>query len=139
MDNVSVSGVEASLTQFGHADVDVDDGEELTDGDEDATIGGPPSPAVTTTRRVSKQRAATSAREKEKGDRSLTRRERKKLGLLKPRPRRVILKVNGQRPGTVRAAVEESMQLSTLPAAEHAWTTNGNGRMDVRGFRELKI
>jgi len=38
----------------------------------------------------------------------------------------------------VRAAVEESVELPALPP-EQAWTKNGNGRMDVRGFRELKI
>lgn len=134
---MSVSEVEASLTQFG--DADADDGEELTDGDEGATIGDPPSPAATTTRRSSKSRTAPGAGkgDKEKGGAPLTRRERKRLGLPKSHPRRVILKVNGQRPG-VRAAVEESMQPPGLPP-EQAWTKNGNGRMDVRGFRELKI
>lgn len=132
---MSVSEIEASLTQFGDDDADIDDGEGLTDGDEDTTIDRPPSPAVTTTRRLSK-RAPTIAGEK---DLSLTRRERRKLGLPKPRPRRVILKVNGQRPGSARTAAEESMQSSTLPTVEQAWTTNGSGRMDVRGFRELKI
>ena len=138
MDDVNVSEAEAPLTQFG--DADADSGERIADGDEDedTTIGGPPSPTAKTTRHLSKPRAVTSAGE-EKGDRLLTRRERKKLGLPKPRPRRVILKVNGQRPGSVCAAVEDSMQPSALPDTEQAWATNGSGRMDVRGFRELKI
>lgn len=73
---------------------------------------------------------------------TMTRRERKKLGLpknrtpkvtsLSARPRRVILKVNGQRPGAIETATD-------VGSGSEAWVANGSGRMDNRGFRELKI
>lgn len=73
----------------------------------------------------------------------LTRRQRKQLGLPKPRavtakllkakPKRVILTVNGQRPGGGTATPKEEV------LSDEQWVKNGSGRLDVRGFRELRI
>jgi OTU domain-containing protein 3 len=70
-------------------------------------------------------------------EKPLTRRQRKALGLPKPRPKRVILTVNGKRPNgsTSHTSSSISEDASTGPR----WEQNGSGRLDVRGFRELKI
>lgn len=71
----------------------------------------------------------------------LTRRQRKQLGLPKPRPRRVILTVNGKRPSG--AGPPPSSKASSVAdeviVDDSQWVKNGHGRLDVRGFRELKI
>ncbi|KAF8312334.1 hypothetical protein DL93DRAFT_1319447 [Clavulina sp. PMI_390] len=106
-----------------------------------------------------KSKAAKSSAD---GEKALTRRERKKLGLPKPKkaftpssapvssaststtasgtrgPRRVILKVNGQRPGSIRHPDELAAEGAGGEAGGE-WAKNGSGRMDVRGFKELKI
>jgi len=72
----------------------------------------------------------------------LTRRQRKQLSLPKPRPRRVILTVNGKRlSGSVKPKSSSSTPSTLIEdlEAERQWVKNGNGRLDVRGFRELKI
>ncbi|KAK1227876.1 hypothetical protein PQX77_009119 [Marasmius sp. AFHP31] len=62
-------------------------------------------------------------------DRPLTRRERKKLGLPKARP--------GATTSTNRIVIPGGKYAQTGPSDE--WLSNGAGRVDVRGFRELKI
>ncbi|KAJ3849983.1 hypothetical protein EV368DRAFT_75392 [Lentinula lateritia] len=69
-------------------------------------------------------------------ERPLTRRQRKKLGLPKPRN----IPVSGKGVGKIvipGGKSTNSLSRDTSSTAE--WTANGNGRVDVRGFRELKI
>ena len=72
--------------------------------------------------------------------RVLTRRERKKLGL--PKPRAVgasagkIVIPGGRFKGKTKVAADVDVEVE---AGESEWQRNGTGRMDVRGFRELKI
>ncbi|KDQ08967.1 hypothetical protein BOTBODRAFT_37490 [Botryobasidium botryosum FD-172 SS1] len=60
----------------------------------------------------------------------MTRRQRKRLGLPNPKTRRVVLTVKGQRPGSKTEEPDEGPR---------EWIEKGVGRLDVRGFRELKI
>ncbi|KAJ3843110.1 hypothetical protein EV361DRAFT_843367 [Lentinula raphanica] len=66
--------------------------------------------------------------------RPLTRRQRKKLGLPKPRNAPVSNKGLGK---IIIPGGKSKLPRDASSAAE--WTANGNGRVDVRGFRELKI
>lgn len=141
VDDVSTSKLEPPFSQSSRPDeddeYDDEDNEAFADGD--TTIAGPPSPATTLTiAAVDSLGPATTSTVRGKGEKSLTRRERKKLGLPKPRPRRVILKVNGQRPGSIRPPAASSDAAEPAPG-DQAWAKNGSGRMDTRGFRELKI
>ena len=64
----------------------------------------------------------------------LTQRQRKKLGLPKQRP--------GQRSaGTIviPGGRFKRQQPVAVAAPDEEWVRNGTGRVDVRGFRELKI
>ncbi|KAH8831171.1 hypothetical protein DL96DRAFT_1705612 [Flagelloscypha sp. PMI_526] len=70
----------------------------------------------------------------------LTRRQRKALGLPKPRPGlsagKIII------PGGryhLRHQAHHNNATATPPSEDSEWQRNGAGRMDVRGFRELKI
>ena len=80
----------------------------------------------------------------------LTRRQRKKLGLPKARPAHVGSTVARTRsagkiviPGgkcdkpSSKATVADGSEDD--PEANAEWRKNGTGRLDVRGFRELKI
>ncbi|KAJ3727893.1 hypothetical protein C8R42DRAFT_656776 [Lentinula raphanica] len=67
-------------------------------------------------------------------ERPLTRRQRKKLGLPKPRNAPVSNKGLGK---IIIPGGKSKLPRDASSAAE--WTANGNGRVDVRGFRELKI
>lgn len=137
LDDMSANEMEAPLSQDTRReeDDDYDDEEDDTRADGDTTIAAPPSPATTLTSMTvpTSSSTRTAGIAAEKREKQITRRERKKLGLPKARPRRVILKVNGQRPGSIQAPVAEPTP------EEQVWARNGNGRMDVRGFRELKI
>ncbi|KAF9022831.1 cysteine proteinase [Hymenopellis radicata] len=106
---------------------------ELSEEEEETPSLSPDSPG----------RASTSSSSPEPQPK-LTRRQRKKLGLPKqyklksPPPRGtgagVIRIPGGRHPSQVSVRVkQEEMD------GEGEWTTNGAGRVDVRGFRELKI
>ena len=80
--------------------------------------------------------------EEEEKPKALTRRQRKALGLPKPtalRAGRIVIPGgryhtrNGKKAGVVRVATGDDDD------GEGEWRTNGAGRVDVRGFRELKI
>ncbi|KZT34953.1 cysteine proteinase [Sistotremastrum suecicum HHB10207 ss-3] len=86
--------------------------------------------------------------------RPLTRRQRKLLGLPKPRPNLVraagahgssgkIVVPGGKHPkrqGKGWVIVSEDDEPGPVQDAQfQEWVSNGNGRVDVRGFRELKI
>lgn len=89
------------------------------------------SPAPTSTTSAPQLRSSTRAVKREP---ILTRRQRKKLGLPKSRsqPQRVVLTVQGSRPGQSNSAGQEG-------EGSREWIEKGVGRLDVRGFRELKI
>ena len=98
----------------------------------------------------SKTKRLTRARKKGKVDvaskdihsEQLTRRQRKQLGLSKPRLKRVILTVNGKRPPGAGPRTGEATDAGASTEggrAEHEWVKNGSGRLDMRGFKELKI
>lgn len=75
--------------------------------------------------------------------RAFTRRERKKLGL--PKPRAVgasagkIVIPGGRYKGALRSRTDADVDVEADEDGPAEWQRNGTGRMDVRGFRELKI
>ncbi|KAF9078276.1 hypothetical protein BDP27DRAFT_1412280 [Rhodocollybia butyracea] len=69
-------------------------------------------------------------------ERPLTRRQRKKLGLPKPRSNLV---VSNKGAGKILIPGGKSSRASSREAKSAEWTANGSGRVDYRGFRELKI
>ncbi|KAI8992808.1 hypothetical protein BD414DRAFT_535386 [Trametes punicea] len=83
-------------------------------------------------------------------EKPLTRRQRKKLGLPKARPAAVasttartrsagkIVIPGGRYPKSSKAAAADETSEEDH-AANAEWRRNGTGRLDVRGFRELKI
>jgi hypothetical protein len=91
------------------------------------------------------------------GTKSLTRRQRKALGLPKPKHPTTSLMDDGELPGGSAGKIvipggkwkgrADQSQIKTPNAVlgiagrgvEGEWTRNGTGRLDVRGFRELKI
>ncbi|KAJ7585201.1 hypothetical protein C8J56DRAFT_950102 [Mycena floridula] len=86
----------------------------------------------------------TPSPEPEPQVRPLTRRERKKLGLPKPR---LALSNSGKSAGKIvipggRYLRNRPHSSSVVPEdaeEDEEWKNNGTGRVDVRGFRELKI
>ncbi|KIK65113.1 hypothetical protein GYMLUDRAFT_39497 [Collybiopsis luxurians FD-317 M1] len=105
----------------------VDEEEENNDDDEDDRDEDDLEPNHNRTRSFVPPKVARNRHASGSGDRPLTRRQRKKLGL--PKPRTVT-------PGKI--AVSGGLK-SSKPSVPAEWTANGNGRVDVRGFRELKI
>ncbi|KAF5329656.1 hypothetical protein D9619_009192 [Psilocybe cf. subviscida] len=86
------------------------------------------------------------------GEKALTRRQRKALGL--PKPRKLNNADMGSLPGgrvsagkiiipggrwTGRPASPPGVAVAGGDAGDEEWRRNGTGRLDVRGFRELKI
>jgi hypothetical protein len=78
----------------------------------------------------------------------LTKRQRKALGLSKARPPHVVGKGSGKivipggkfkRGNTASTAKRASVKVEQGDEVEVEWVKNGTGRVDVRGFRELKI
>jgi hypothetical protein len=113
------------------------------------------SPPPASVAKKPSSRASSNAAEK-----PLTRRERKKLGLPKPRRGESPLHVpvgQGQRrsagkivipggryvkPGNAAAAAAPAVAVPAVSVGggdDEEWRRNGSGRVDVRGFRELKI
>ncbi|KAF7984528.1 hypothetical protein HWV62_13701 [Athelia sp. TMB] len=86
-----------------------------------------------------------SAPAPEEKPRELTRRQRKALGL--PKPRAVLVGKGSagkiKIPGGKHSSRAHSVKVEDNAAEEEGdngeWRTNGTGRVDVRGFRELKI
>lgn len=78
-------------------------------------------------------------------DKPLTRRQRKVLGLPKPRPTartpkgvvgKIVIPGGRYRKNTKTGVLEEAEDDEDV---QDTWKSNGSGRLDVRGFRELKI
>lgn len=74
------------------------------------------------------------------GSKPLTRRQRKAMGLPKPRAALSATTRKGSA-GKIVIPGGRSKKLSgkTVESTEEVWEKNGSGRMDVRGFKELKI
>ncbi|TFY50866.1 hypothetical protein EVG20_g11283, partial [Dentipellis fragilis] len=130
MDDASASASEAEVDAEIDADVDADDdtpalSSSLSTTSSTSSSPSPPPPPV---------------------ERPLTRRQRKALGLPKPRPA-----VTGTRsagkiviPGgrfrkTTRKGSGAAKGEDEPEEEDGEWQRNGTGRMDVRGFRELRI
>jgi hypothetical protein len=77
-------------------------------------------------------------RKREKGvERPLTRRQKKAMGLMAEKKTKgpvVIVIPSGK---TTRASAAKAREHTEADKGE--WLKNGNGRVDVRGFRELRI
>ncbi|KAF8313311.1 uncharacterized protein EI90DRAFT_3136826 [Cantharellus anzutake] len=110
------------------------------------SLSSPSTPSKLPTKKVAGRRVKKGKVDLLSGDvdpAKLTRRQRKQFGLPKPRLKRVILTVNGKRPSEAGPKPGESNGAGAIgevqAEAEHGWMKNGAGRLDVRGFRELKI
>ncbi|PBK70473.1 cysteine proteinase [Armillaria solidipes] len=68
------------------------------------------------------------------GEKPMTRRQRKRLGLPKSRPSAGKIIIPGG-----RYVPRGGVQVNNADAEDEEWRRNGSGRVDVRGFRELKI
>ena len=82
------------------------------------------------------------ARERGRGERPMTRRERKRLGL--PKPTRMLGRDEGRSVGRIvipggRFSRGVEVKVEGEVDGDEEWRKNGSGRLDVRGFRELKI
>lgn len=124
----------SSLPELGPT---VDVGIDLDDGDIDTPSLSAASPASSSSLSSVPSPSASPAPEPQPTPRALTRRQRKQLGLPKSRAALV---------GSTRASAGKIVipggRFKAKPKTaeeEEEWLKNGTGRMDVRGFRELKI
>ncbi|KAG7442737.1 cysteine proteinase [Guyanagaster necrorhizus] len=67
-------------------------------------------------------------------EKPMTRRQRKRLGLPKSRPSAGKIIIPGG-----RYVPRSVVQVTNIDVEDEEWRRNGSGRVDVRGFRELKI
>ncbi|KAA1466914.1 cysteine proteinase [Dentipellis sp. KUC8613] len=127
MDDISSSLSEAEVDAEIDADADDDTpalSESLSTASSTSSSPSPPPPPV---------------------ERPLTRRQRKALGLPKPRPAVAGTRSAGKiviPGGRFRKAARRGAAAAKDEPAEEEdgeWQRNGTGRMDVRGFRELRI
>lgn len=93
---------------------------------------------------VSNQDNTPSSPAAPSADRPLTRRQRKALGLPKPRGPTAgkIIIPGGKHPkrqGKGWVVVSEDERDASSQTEDKEWVKNGTGRMDVRGFKELRI
>lgn len=108
----------------------------------DLTVSNPGSPSSSSLSSVPSPAASPPPEPKPAPERRLTRRDRKRLGL--PKGRNVnAAKVSAGKiiiPGG-RFKTKQQTSTATIPSSEgtEEWQQNGTGRVDVRGFRELKI
>ncbi|KAI0289130.1 hypothetical protein BC826DRAFT_1033784 [Russula brevipes] len=118
------------------ADVDVDGDNADGDADRDGDADDADTPALSETASLSPISSPSPSPSPPPASsptaRRLTKRERKAAGL--PRPRggagKIVIPGGRFRPGTATAKGAD---------AEGEWVRNGTGRVDVRGFRELRI
>ncbi|KAJ3718109.1 hypothetical protein DFJ43DRAFT_1098518 [Lentinula guzmanii] len=112
----------------------VDEEETKNDEDEDEDEDGL-EPSLKYVQSVVPPKVARNRYAGAYSERPLTRRQRKKLGL--PKARNV--SVSGKGIGKIIIPGGKSIKQSRDASSAAEWTANGNGRVDVRGFRELKI
>ena len=125
----------AAVVQDGDADMDAD-----ADADVDADADDADTPALSETASLSPVSspspspspppAPTSA------PRRLTKRERKAAGLPRPRGSAGKIVIPG---GRFRVAADAKDDGGPRADVQGEWARNGTGRVDVRGFRELRI
>jgi hypothetical protein len=130
------------------ADVDVDvdadngDGDEDADADIDADADDADTPALSETASLSPISSPSPSPSPPPPDsapppRRLTKRERKAAGLPRQRGSAGKIVIPG---GRFRGADEDTVRgVGSRADAEGEWVRNGTGRVDVRGFRELRI
>lgn len=115
---------------------DVDIGVDLDDGELDTPSLSAASPASSSSLSSVPSPSASPPPEPQPSQRPLTRRQRKQLGLPKPRAALV---------GSAKASAGKivipggKFRVKAQSAEEEEWMKNGTGRVDVRGFRELRI
>ena len=119
---------------------EVDISVDLDDADLDTpslSAASPASPASSSSLSSVPSPAASPPPEPQPVQKPLTRRQRKQLGLPKPRPAVV---------GSAKASAGKIIipggrykPKAKTEQEEEEWVKNGTGRVDVRGFRELKI
>ncbi|KAJ8590989.1 cysteine proteinase [Rhizopogon salebrosus TDB-379] len=123
-----------SRTPLSHAEAD----EDMGDSTPDLSAPGSPADSVLSSSTASSPLPGTPPAYNTpppEPERPLTRRQRKALGLPKSRMSAGKITIPGGRykntpaPATAKAKAEE----------DEEWQRNGTGRLDVRGFRELKI
>ncbi len=124
--------------------IDLDD-DPLSDLSSATSTPAPESVAPSPARALSPLRHSESAPASSPNIEKLTRRQRKALGLPKPRPTAgKIIIPGGKHPkrqgkGWVIVSEDEGETAKPEKTEDKEWIRNGTGRVDVRGFRELRI
>ncbi|KAI0632709.1 hypothetical protein C8Q77DRAFT_838726 [Trametes polyzona] len=116
----------------------------------DLSASGSSAESVSSLSSLSSSPAATPPPPDPPAERPLTRRQRKKLGLPKPRAAavastaartrsagKIVIPGGRFQKGANKTTTDETSEEDQDANAE--WRKNGTGRLDVRGFRELKI
>ncbi|KAG8908826.1 hypothetical protein FRB99_003064 [Tulasnella sp. 403] len=107
--------------------------DEADDDDDDAAS----APDSTTSYNSASASSASRTRPNTRSSQTqapLTKRQAKKLGVTRPKPKRVVLLV-----GKEKKQPDKQGDVQNTATAKAEWLQNGTGKMDVRGFRELKI
>ncbi|KAJ7814669.1 hypothetical protein B0H14DRAFT_3111919 [Mycena olivaceomarginata] len=143
-DDAEEDGEDVEVDVDGDGDVEMESGDdededadaEEGDGDGGAEERTSRSSGTSTSLSLSLSPPALSSSSSLSALKPLTRRERKKLGLPKTRATAVAAASSG-------AAAKGGAGKIVIPGGRFEgtgeWRQNGNGRLDVRGFRELKI
>ncbi|THH26413.1 hypothetical protein EUX98_g7777 [Antrodiella citrinella] len=124
----------SSLPELGPT---VDVGIDLDDGDLDTPSLSAASPASSSSLSSVPSPSASPAPEPQPTPRALTRRQRKQLGL--PKSRAALVGSTRASAGKIVIPGGRFKPKQKTAEEEEEWLKNGTGRMDVRGFRELKI
>jgi hypothetical protein len=119
----------------GDADVDAD-----ADADADADVDDADTPALSETASLSPVSSPSSSPSpppvSAPAPRRLTKRERKAAGLPRHRGSAGKIVIPG---GRFRGAAVTAKGVDPRADVDSEWVRNGTGRVDVRGFRELRI
>lgn len=153
----SVSGEESEVDMDDEVEIESQVDDPDYDDDDDETTAKLPLSPKSPTAVIMPEGLGKVARQKylhrvnHAGGKPLTRRQRKMLGL--PKPKKGIVGNVNSFGGTASLSAgkivipggkwkgrdEQTPMVPALPQADGEWTRNGSGRLDVRGFRELKI
>jgi len=131
------------------ADVDVDgdngegDGDANADADADADVDDADTPALSETASLSPISSPSPSPSPSPGPasapRRLTKRERKAAGRPRHRGSAGKIVIPGGRFRSAAAPTAQGGDPRARANADGEWVRNGTGRVDVRGFRELRI
>ena len=136
-----------------HMDVDVDgdtpglsapgsSSEITSDSSSDLTSPSPPPHSIPVEVEPSTETPHSQPKSPTHDSKPLTRRQRKALGLPKPRPPGSAGKIiipGGKWKGRQSQGAAAAVGVVDGDGGDEEWKRNGAGRVDVRGFRELKI